>query len=60
MTQTDQKENQAMTATADNHNGHRIVKDRFAELSGVSRYAPGSFYCLDCHEPVAIEEEVEE
>ena len=45
-----------MSATPKQHDGHKIVKDLFKELVGVSRYAPGSFYCLDCHEPVATKE----
>lgn len=35
------------------HKGHRIVKDAFAQLPGVSRSVPGDLYCLDCKCPVA-------
>ena len=30
----------------------KVVKDRFAEVPGVSRSVPGDCFCLDCGQPI--------
>ena len=36
------------------HEGHVIVRDHFAELTGVSGGSPDKLYCLTCKEPVQL------
>lgn len=37
------------------HEGHEIVKDNFAALSGVIRTKSGNLFCLTCKEPIEYE-----
>lgn len=34
---------------------HRIIRDEFADLAGVTRTMPGDCYCITCHAPVPFD-----